>query len=214
MATLRGRESVVLAAVVVMFVTATGARLWALAGRVARVRAVSGQIRAAIELRDAFPDRLREVLEQGGTLHVRVDAGLWEDRPMWDRAVEAQHVTAFRILRQPNGAAIAVIDSGGGVATYPPYPQPLVLDVDVGSADKLDDTARYYLNAAVSVGSLDEEELSEANEAVFGRDDGPAGLKRVGKFLLNTVLQVSDYVRSVSTEIRSERYVGAQLKRP
>lgn len=180
----------------------------------ARVRAVSGQVRAAIELRDVFPASLKEVLERGGTLHVRIDAGLWEGRPVWDRAVEGRRVTAFRILREPNGTSIAVVDAGGGVTTYPPYPQPLTVDVDLAAVDKLVDTARYYLDAAVTIGSLDDEELAEANDAVFGPDSGPAGLKRVGKFLLNTVLQVSDYVRSVSAGIRSQHYAGRELKRP
>jgi hypothetical protein len=197
-----------------ILIGASGVTLSALGGRVARVRAVSGQVRAALELRDAFPESLRQVLERGGTLHVRVDAGLWEDRAMWDCAVDARRVTAFRVLRQPDGDAIAVVDTGGGVTTYRAYPQPLTVDIDVAPVDKLDDDTRYYLDASVTIGSLNEEELAEANDAVFGPDDGPAGLKRVGKFLLNTVLQVSDYVRSVSTEIRSSRYAGAELKRP
>jgi hypothetical protein len=78
----------------------------------------------------------------------------------------------------------------------------------------LSDAARYYLNAVVTIGSLEEDEIEEANAAVFGEDDGPAGLKRIGKFLLNAVLQVSDYVRSVSTTIRSGNYGGRQLKKP
>jgi hypothetical protein len=79
--------------------------------------------------------------------------------------------------------------------------------------DALADGSKYYLDAAVTIGTLDDDELSEANEAVFGPDNGPAGLKRVGKFLLNAVLQVSDYVRSVSARVRSDRFTGAQLKR-
>jgi len=180
-------------------------------GKVAEMRATSGRVQAAIELGDAFGTAQRAALERGGTLHVRIEAGVWEDRPIFDRAVEAPRVATFRVVRQPNGAAIAVVDRQGGVATYKPYPDRLTLAVDVCTIDKLEKDAKYYLDAAVTIGSLGEDELDEANEAVFGRDDDPAGLKRVGKFLLNSVLQVKDYVGSVSTQIHSGRFTAAQL---
>jgi hypothetical protein len=205
------RRGIALAAVLAMF---GAVRVAALGGKIAQVRAVSGQVRAALELRDAFPSEMRQVLERGGTLHLRVEAALWEDRPAWDRAVEGERVTVFVVLRESGGTRIRVVDSGGGATTYSGYPEPLAIDVDLAATDKLSDAARYYLNAVVTIGSLGDDEIEEANEAVFGRDDGPAGLKRIGKFLLNAVLQVSDYVRSVSTTIRSGRYTGAQLRKP
>jgi hypothetical protein len=210
---LRRRAAGVLAAVLVIMLTMADARVTALGATVAQVRAVSGHVRAAIDLSGAFPPELRRILEQGGTLHLRIESALWEDRALWDRAVEPPRVTVFRIVRQPNGAALAVIDAGGGAVTYRPYPDPVTIDVDLGGVDALADGSKYYLDAAVTIGTLDDDELSEANEAVFGRDNGPAGLKRVGKFLLNAVLQVSDYVRSVSAKVRSDRFTGAQLKR-
>lgn len=189
-----------------------GAELFALEGTVARLRAVEGHVRAAIELREAFPADLRDVLERGGPIHVRVEAALWEDRALWDRVVEAPRVTVFRISRQPNGQAIAVVDAGGGTVLYPPYPNPLTVDVDLGAVDRVASNSRYYVDGVVTIGTLGEEEADEADE-VFGRDTGSAGLKSVGKFLLNTVLQLSDYVRSVSADIRSRRITGAELKR-
>ncbi|HSL21698.1 MAG TPA: hypothetical protein VK886_09190 [Vicinamibacterales bacterium] len=206
---LRRRERTALVIVVVL---AAVAHPFAFGGRVARIRAVSATVRAAIELRDAFPESLRQVLERGGTLHVRVEGALWEDRALWDRPLEPPRVSVFRIVREPNGAAIAVVDSGGGTTVYKPYPDPLTIDVDLGAADKLVDAAKYYFDGVVSIGTITDEDVEEANEAVFGRDDGPAGLKRVGRFLLNTVLQVSDYVKSVTTDVRSGRMTGAQIK--
>jgi hypothetical protein len=189
-------------------------RAAALGGRISQLRAVSGQVRAAIELREAFPSELRQVLESDGTLHIRVEAALWEDRPVWDRVVEGARVTVFRVSRAAGRPGITVIDQGGGATSYGSFPDPLTIDVDLAATNKLSDAARYYLNAVVTIGSLEEDEIEEANAAVFGEDDGPAGLKRIGKFLLNAVLQVSDYVRSVSTTIRSGNYGGTQLKKP
>jgi hypothetical protein len=185
----------------------------AMGGRVAEVRGASGHVRAAIELRDAFGTEQRQVLEQGNALHVRVEAGVWEDRSVWDRPVEQARVSVFRIIRQPDGAAIAVLDTGGGEVTYKPYPNPLTLDVDLCALDKLSADAKYYLDGIVTIGTLSDDELVDANEAVFGREDDPAGLKRVGKFLLNSVLQISDYVRSASAKVRSSKFTVQQLRK-
>ena len=207
--TLRGSGRL---ALTVLLSLVAGAELFALDGTIVRLRAVAGHVRAAIELRDAFPADLRQILERGGTIHVRIEAALWEDRAFWDRAIETPRVTVFRIVRQPTGQAIAVVDAGGGAVTYPPYPNPLTVDVDLGPADRLSDAARYYVDGDVTIGTLSEEEADEAEE-VFGRDSEPAGLKSIGKFLLNTVLQISDYVRSVSADLRSSRVTGAELRR-
>lgn len=206
---LRWRER---AALVTVLVVAAAAVPSAFGGRVAQVRAVAANVRAAIELRDAFPESLRQVLERGGTLHVRVEGALWEDRALWDRPLEPPRVSVFRIVREPAGSAIAVVDTGGGTTLYRPYPDPLTIDVDLGAAAALVDTAKYYFDGVVTIGTITEEDVEEANEAVFGRDNGPAGLKRIGRFLLNTVLQVSDYVKSVTAKVRSGRLTGAQIK--
>ncbi|MGH9312108.1 MAG: hypothetical protein ACRD1S_02810, partial [Vicinamibacterales bacterium] len=58
----------------------------AMDGKVSELRATAGTVRAAIELTDAFPENLRSAMEQGVTLHLRVEAELWEDRT-WDRLV-------------------------------------------------------------------------------------------------------------------------------
>lgn len=186
--------------------------LLALGGRVAAVRANSGRVHAAIDIEGAFGATQRTILERGGTLHIRVEAGVWEDRAVFDRAVESAHVTIFRVIRNPNGSALGLVDPGGTVVTYKPYPDRLTLEVDTCALDQLDRDAKYYVDGTVTIGSLGEDELDEASEAVFGREDDPAGLKRVGKFLLNSVLQVKDYVDSVSTEIRSGRFSRKTLR--
>lgn len=184
----------------------------ALDGKVSELRAVAATVRAALELKDAFPDKLRDVARNGGTLHLRVETELWEDRPAWDRLVRPASVAVFRISRQPGGAQIAVVDSSGGLAAYPDYPNPLVVRVDVSPVDRIEDAGKYYLNAAITLGTLAEREIADAEEAVFGKDDGSVGLRRVGRFLLSTVLQITDYMQSVSAEIRSRKYTGREIR--
>jgi hypothetical protein len=197
-----------------VLVCAAGVRVAALGGSVAELRTVNGHVRAALALRDAFTAGMRDVLEKGGTLHLRVEAALWEDRAVWDRALEPPRVTVFRVVRDGHGASMAVIDPGGGTTAYEPYPDPLPIDVDLGAAAKVLANARYYVSAVVTLGTLSDQAAEEANEAVFGRDDGAPGLKQVGRFLLNAVLQLSDYVRSDSVEIRGPRISGARLRSP
>jgi hypothetical protein len=208
----RRRARFTLAAVLVCAV-ATTLGVAAFGGSVGRLRTVDGHVRAALELRDLFNDGVRRLLEQGGPLHVRVEAALWEDR-VWDRPLEPPRVTVFRIARQLPGTQIAVVDPGGGTATYPAYPDPLTIDVDLGAADTIDDDSQYYVSAEVTVGVLTDDAVEETNDALFGRDDGSPGLKSIGRFLLNTVLQISDYVRSETVTIRGRRVRGAQVRSP
>jgi hypothetical protein len=186
--------------------------LLAIEGKISDVRVESGEVRAAIDLARPFGDAQRAILERGGTLHVYVQAGVWEDRAVFDRVVESPRITTFRIIRQPNGAAIAVVNTGGALVTYKPYPDKLRLEVSACGFARLETDASYYVDGVVTIGTLSPEELEEANEAVFGRDEDPAGLKRVGKFLLNSVLQMKDYVDRVSTQVRSSRFTIKSLR--
>ena len=53
-------------------------------------------VTTAIELRDVIPERFRKTLVEGGVLHLRVQAELWEARPVWDRLVYPAIVRVFR----------------------------------------------------------------------------------------------------------------------
>lgn len=199
------------AALVSLWAVAT-VSLLAIEGKVSDIRVASGQVRAAIDIAGPFGDAQRAILERGGTLHVYVQAGVWEDRALFDRVVEAPRVTTFRVIRQPNGMAIAVVDTAGTLVTYKPYPDNLKLEVNACGFARLETDAKYYVDGVVTIGTLSPDELEEANEAVFGGDEDPAGLKRVGKFLLNSVLQAKDYVDRVSTEVRSGRFTIKSLR--
>src|ERR1051325_6089866 len=63
---------------------------------VKRVQSQAQSVKATIELRDVVPDRFKRVLDDGGPLHLRVQAELWESRPVWDQLVYPALVRMFR----------------------------------------------------------------------------------------------------------------------
>ena len=184
----------------------------ALEARVSEVRAVGPKVRAALDLRDVFPEKFRQILQSGGSLHMRVQAELWEDRPVWDRLVRPAIVTVFRIVRDPATAKIAISDAFGQVLSVAEYPDVVPLRVDVAPADAVSDGSRYYLRLIATVGTIAERDIEDTGEAVFGRDEGTVSLVKVGKFLFHTVLQVSDYLQSISSEVRSRVFQGRELR--
>jgi hypothetical protein len=184
----------------------------ALEARVSEIRTVGPKVRAAVDLRDVFPDRFRQIVQGGGALYLRVQAELWEDRPVWDRLVRPAIVTVFRIVRDPATAQIAISDAFGTVLSAGAYPQTVPIRIDVAPADAVSDSSRYYLRMIATVGTIAARDIEDAGDAVFGRDEGTVSLGKVGKFLFHAVLQVSDYLQSVSAEVRSRVFLGRELR--
>ncbi len=175
------------------------------------VRAVGPSLRASIDLRDMFSEKFRSILHDGGRLHLRVQAEIWEDRPLWDKLVRPAIVSAFRIIRDPNNA-ITVSDAVGVVTSAPWSATSLGLRVEVAPTDAIDDNRRYYLRLVAIIGTIEEKEIADTGEAVFGRGESAVSVARVGKVLLNTVLQVNDYLQSESAEAQGPVVLGRELK--
>src|ERR1700687_117356 len=89
----------VIAALVCVLLAAAPAA--ALDVQIKEVRAASAFVSTTIELRDVLPDRFRKTIDEGGVLHLRVQAELWESRPVWDRLVYPAIVRVFRFRRAP-----------------------------------------------------------------------------------------------------------------
>lgn len=190
------------------------ARAEALSCSIADTRNTGGTLRAVLEVRDPFgSDRFREMVDRGGTLFLRLQADLWEDRPVWDKLVQPSIVTVFRILRDPASGAVSLQDSAGTTTTFKELPRRLPLTFDVGSITSLADRARYYLHTRFTVGTVEERDLEDVSEAVFGRDDRSTSLGALGKFVFRKILQVSDYLQSESCELSSRRFATADLRR-
>jgi hypothetical protein len=184
----------------------------ALEVHVNEVRTAGQTVRAALELHNALSEKLREILSGGGTLHIRLQAELWEDRPLWDRLVRPAVITTIRVARDAVSAQIALAGEYGTIATYSTLPDALPLRIDVAPAAAVSDSGKYYLRILVTVGTLADREAESTSDAVFGKDEGTVTLGRVGKLIFNTVLQASDYLQSVSGEARSRRFEGRELR--
>lgn len=194
-----------------MIVSGPAAAL-ALEATVVDVRARTAEVRATLELKDVFEPRFQKLLEEGGTLHLRVEAELWEDRPAWDRLVRPPLVTRFRIVRDAARRTLSLGDPIGGIATFPAYPNPLPISVDVAPVERIEDDRHYYLHAVATIGAIAEREIDEVGEAVFGRDSDAGGLGTLGKFVFRKILEVGDYLQSVTTTAKSRRVRGREIK--
>src|SRR5215470_2019654 len=96
--------------------------------RVKDVKVGSTIVHASIELRDLVPDRFKRLLDENRTLHLRIQAELWESRPVWDRLVYPAIVRVIQITRD----------------SLPASPMPIALDL--GDVKRLVPAARYYVH--------------------------------------------------------------------
>ncbi len=183
----------------------------ALEARVTEVRLAGGTLRAALEIRDMFPTKFQSILTQGGALHLRLQLELWEDRSIWDRLTQPALVTVFRIILDPSTRQVSVSDQYGEISRQPAWQEPLTVRLDIGRAEAVDEGNEYYLRTLATLGTIAEKEATEAGE-VFGGDDGSVSLGSMGRMLFHAVLQVNDYLQSISAESRTRTVGGREFK--
>ena len=188
---------------------ATSASARPLDVKVKDVRTPAAAVTATVELRDVLPDRFRKLVEDGGVLHLRVQTELWESRPVWDRLVYPAIVRVFRLGRAPAARTISMTDTSGAAPT--PMLDPLPLIVDLGNSDRVTASERYYVHVIATLGTLADQEVDAVGDAVFGRASETNGLGSLGRLVFRTVLQVSDYLQSVTAEARSRRLSGRDV---
>ena len=168
-------------------------------------------ITTAIEIRDAFPERFRKLVDEGGVLHLRVQAELWESRPVWDRLVYPAIVRVFRMARAPSRRDISISDSAGTTSTQTTVPNPLPVVIELGKTDRLNASAKYYVHVLATIGTLAEREADDVGDAVFGRESEANSLGSLGRFVVRTMIKVSDYLQSVSAEASTKKLPGADI---
>jgi hypothetical protein len=171
--------------------------------RVKDVHAPSATVGASIELRDVLPDRFKKLLDDGGVLHLRVQTELWERRPVWDRLVYPAMIRVLRFARAPSGRAVTVTDSADGVRTYPSIPDPFAINVDIGNRDRLVKAGRYYVHVIATLGTVADRDVDDVNDALFGRPTESNGLGSLGRMVFRKMIEISDYLQSVTAEARS-----------
>ena len=194
------RPTAIRAAFLLLVVVTAGVPAEALDARISEVRTVGPTVRASLEVHNLLSDKFR------------VQTDMREDRPLWDRLVRPAIVTVFRIIRDPATAHIAIQDAFGQAQSYPSFPQPLPLRVDVVAAEAVGETGRYYIRMITTVGTIAERDIDDAGEAVFGQDEGTVSVGAVGKAVFRAVLQAADYLQSVSAEARTRRFEGRELR--
>ena len=183
----------------------------ALEVRLTELRVAGGSLRAALEVTDMFPQKFQAILEDGAAIHLRLQLELWEDRA-WDKLARPAVVTVFRIVLDPATRQVRVADQYGEVSRQPAWQEPLSLRLDLGRADTLSDSTQYYVRALATLGTIAEKESERASNAVFGDDDSTVSIASMGKMLFRAVLQVNEYLQSVSSETRTQPVSGGALK--
>jgi hypothetical protein len=183
--------------------------------RVTSLGTPASVVQAAIELRDVLPERFKKILDDGGSLHLRVQAELWESRPVWDRLVYPAIVRVFRFTRAPASREVSIADASGSVTPYAIVPNPMSVVVELGDSRRITPAERYYVHIIATLGTLAEREVDEVGDAVFGRESETNALGSLGRLMVRTALQINDYLQSVSAEVKGRRTSGADiLKRP
>jgi hypothetical protein len=203
-----------LAIVALVAIATAPVRAGALEVQVGDVRAQASAVRAAVDVRDPLPDRFRKQLAEGAVLHLRVQAELWENRPVWDRLVYPAIVRVFRLARGAAGKGVSLTDAAGEVTGYPDVPNPLRVPVDLGAIDRIAQDQRYYVHIVATIGTLADREIDDMGNAVFGRPEESNTLGALGRSLFRTVLQISDYIQSVTAETKSKKLSGKDILKP
>ena len=195
---------------VVVCVLLLGTRAAALEVQVKDVRALASVVTATIELREVLPDRFKKTLDGGGILHLRVQAELWESRPVWDRLVYPAIVRVLR-FRRASADGLSITDPFGTTQNFPAAPESVPVTVDLGDTNRLTPAEKYYVHVIATLGTLAEREVDEVGDAVFGRASEANSLGSLGRLVFRAVLQVSDYLQSVSAEARTRKTPGSDI---
>jgi hypothetical protein len=208
------RRLTLLAALVAMVGIASSVEVRAagIEAHAAGFRRAGTALRVAFEIRDVVTDRFRRIIEQGGTLYVRIESELWESRSVWDRLVRPAAVSVARVSSETASRSLVLVDCFGAATVYPPDSRAVTVWADLVPVERVDDTRTYYVHATVTVGTIAENEINGVSEALFGADRQSSSLGSLGKFVFQKVLRLADYLDSISCDVTSGRTPGRQMK--
>jgi hypothetical protein len=184
----------------------------ALEARVTRVRVSGARIWALLELRDLLRGNFLKLVREGRAVFLQVQAELWEDRRVFDRAVVTAAPATFRIDRDADARSVILTDQYGGSVPQAGIRAPVPLHVELGPANRLEDEATYYVHALVTAATVDERDIEQASEAIFGDDQSTQGLAALGRTVFRTLMRMGKYFESASTEVASRHVSGREIK--
>jgi hypothetical protein len=179
--------------------------------RVGPVRAASSRVAATLELRDLLRDRFLDIVAQGQSIFLQLQAELWEERRLADRLALTTPALTYRIAGD-GGGGMVIVSQSGERATHADARLPVPLRVDIGPASVLVDDRAYYLRAQATLATIADRDIDQFGTAIFGDPQSAAGLAGLGRFVFGTLLRVGKYLESDSADATSARYTGSQIK--
>jgi hypothetical protein len=182
--------------------------------RVKDLRAPRNTVGVSVEVIDGLPDRFRRLVDDHGVVHLRLQAELWESRPVWDRLVYPAVVQVFRIMRAVSGRDLNVTDSAGTVSMHTSMPNPLAVLMELGNGDRVNATHKYYVRVVATLGTLADHEIDDVGDAVFGRASDANALGSFGRTVFRKLIDIGDYLQSVSAETKGKATPGREILRP
>ena len=192
-------------------ITAVDLRAAALEMRVEQVRAASARVAATLELRDLLRDRFLDIVKQGQSIFLQLQAELWEERRLADRLALTTPALTYRIAGD-GSSGLVITSQFGERVTHTDARLPVPLRVDVGPASVLVDDRAYYLRAQVTLATIADRDIDQFGTAIFGDPQSAAGLAGLGRFVFGTLLRIGKYLESESADVTSGRYSGLQIK--
>jgi hypothetical protein len=179
--------------------------------RVEDIRTASARVSVTLELRDLLRDRFLDVVQQGQSIFLQLQAELWEQRRLADRLALTTPALTYRITGEGTSGMV-ITSQFGDRATHGDLRQPVPLRVDIGPASVLVDDRSYYLRAQVTLASIADRDIDQFGTAIFGDPQSAAGLASLGRFVFGTLLRIGKYLESESADVTSGRYTGLRIR--
>ena len=184
--------------------------LAALEARVMQLRITGTRLMVALEVRDLLRDNFLKLLHDGRAVFLQLEADLWEDRRVLDRVVLAAPPGTWRIDQEGNG--ITLQDQYGESVRQTDLRLPLSLRLDLGPATRVDDESTYYIHATLTAATVDERDIEQAGQALFGDEQTTRGIAGLGRFVFRTLLRMGKYFESATAETTSRRLSGKDIR--
>jgi hypothetical protein len=207
----RGRGSIALATLCMLAVWLPE-HVLALEVQLMRLRVAGPRVQAALEVRDLLRDKFLQLVRDGRAVFIQLDAELWEDRRVFDRIVITAPVATWRVDRDTAGNGVVLQDQHGDSLRQTDVRQPLPLRVDLGAATRVEDELTYYIHAKITAATVDERDIDQTGQAIFGDEQSGRGLAGLGRIVFKGLLRMGKYFESATAEVTSRRLTGKEIR--